>query len=276
MQEERITAPKFETLDVSLDAHVGEVFLNRPDKANSMSAAMWTELQDCFDWLDAEPSVRVVVLAAHGKHFCAGIDLAMLADTAGEKMEPSRRAERLRRNILGMQDNLSAIEKCRKPVLAAIHNTCIGGAMDMVTCADMRYATEDAWFSVREVDIGMTADVGTLQRLPKIVPYAVACELAYTGRNMTATEAMSVGLVNRVFADKEALLDGVRDIARNIASKAPLAVRGSKEMLLYSRDHSVHESLNYIATWNSGMLSAMDLQEGMAAQMEKRAASYDD
>ncbi|GAB5415279.1 MAG: crotonase/enoyl-CoA hydratase family protein [Congregibacter sp.] len=276
MQEERVKPPTYETLDVSLDSQVVEVFLNRPDKANSMSPAMWTELQDCFEWVDAEPGVRAVILAAHGKHFCAGIDLAMLADTAGEKMEPSRRAERLRRNILAMQDQLSAIEKCRKPVLAAIHNTCIGGAMDMVTCADMRYATEDAWFSVREVDIGMTADVGTLQRLPKIVPYGVACELAYTGRNMTASEAMSVGLVNRVFADRDALLAGVRELAQNIAAKSPLAVRGSKEMLLYARDHSVQDSLNYIATWNAGMLSAQDLQEGMTAQMEKRAARYED
>ncbi|MFK7831023.1 MAG: crotonase/enoyl-CoA hydratase family protein [Congregibacter sp.] len=276
MQQENITQPRFETLELAVESHVAEVFLNRADKANSMSSAMWRELQECFEWLDAEPTVRVVILAAHGKHFCAGIDLAMLADTVGEKMEPARRAERLRRSILSMQDNLGAMEKCRKPVLAAIHNTCIGGAIDMVTCADMRYATEDAWFSVREVDIGMTADIGTLQRLPKIVPYAVACELAYTGRNMSATEAQSVGLVNRVFADKDALLQEVRAIAANIASKSPLAVRGSKEMLLYSRDHSVQEGLNYVATWNSGMLSSLDLQEGMAAQMEKRAANYED
>jgi enoyl-CoA hydratase len=220
--------------------------------------------------------VRAVVLAAHGKHFCAGIDLAMLAEVHGAEVDPSRRAEALRRHILGMQDNLSAIEKCRKPVLAAIHNTCIGGAIDMVTCADMRYASEDAWFSVREVDIGMTADVGTLQRLPKIVPYGVACELAYTGRNMSAAEAQQVGLVNRVFKDRDELLKEVRAIAANIASKSPLAVRGSKEMLLFSRDHSVQEGLNYIATWNAGMLSAADLREGMTAQMEKRAASYDD
>lgn len=276
MQQENVTQPSFETLELSVQSQVAEVFLNRGDKANSMSPAMWGELQACFEWLDAEPSVRVVILAAHGKHFCAGIDLAMLADTVGEQMEPARRAERLRRSILGMQDNLSAIEKCRKPVLAAIHNTCIGGAIDLVTCADMRYASEDAWFSVREVDIGMTADVGTLQRLPKIVPYAVACEMAYTGMNMGAQEAQSVGLVNRVYATREELLKEVRAIAANIARKSPLAVRGSKEMLLYSRDHSVQEGLNYIATWNSGMLSALDLQEGMAAQMEKRAATYDD
>lgn len=276
MQHESVTTPSFETLELHCENGVAEVFLNRGDKANSMSPAMWRELQACFEWLDNASSVRAVILAAHGKHFCAGIDLGMLAEVQGETAEPSRRAELLRRNVLGMQDNLSAIEKCRKPVLAAIHSTCIGGAIDMVTCADLRYASADAWFSVREIDIGMTADVGTLQRLPKLVPYAVACELAYTGRNMDAAEAQQVGLVNRVFADRDELLKEVRAIAANIASKSPLAMRGSKEMLLYSRDHSVQEGLNYIATWNAAMLSAQDLKEGMLAQMEKRAATYED
>lgn len=276
MPQETLSPPCFDTLELNLDGHVAEVFLNRPDKANSMNAPMWRELQVCFEWLDSEPTVRVVILAAQGRHFCAGIDLAMLAGVQGESHEPARRAETLRRKILAMQANLGAIEKCRKPVIAAIHNTCIGGGIDMVTCADLRYATEDAWFSVREVDIGMTADVGTLQRLPKLVPYAVACELAYTGRSMDAAEAVRVGLVNRVYADRDTLLSEVRAIAATIASKSPLAVRGSKEMLLYSRDHSVQEGLNYIATWNAGMLSERDLREGITAQAEKRAAGYDD
>ncbi len=276
MQHEAMKPPKFETLDLSVENAVAEVFLNRPDKANSMSAAMWRELQESFEWLDSEPTVRVVILAAHGKHFCAGIDLEMLSGVPDEPGEPSRRAEAVRRNVLRLQDNLSAIEKCRKPVLVAIHNTCIGGGIDMVTCADMRYASADAWFSVREVDIGMTADVGTLQRLPKLIPYAVACELAYTGRHVDAEEAQRLGLVNRVFADRDELLREVRAIAATIATKSPLAVRGSKEMLLYSRDHSVQEGLNYVVTWNAGMLSAQDLREGITAQWEKRAANYED
>ncbi len=276
MQEQTVKTPQFETLDLKVENAVAEVFLNRGDKANSMSAPMWRELQACFEWLDAEPTVRAVILAAHGKHFCAGIDLTMLSSVQGEAIEPSRRAEAFVRNVRAMQDNLTAMEKCRKPVLAAIHNTCIGGAIDMVTCADMRYASADAWFSIREIDIGMTADVGTLQRLPKIIPYGVACELAYTGRNMDAHEAQQVGLVNRVFADREELLTEVRKIAANIATKSPLAVRGSKEMLLYSRDHSVEDGLKYIAAWNAGMLSEQDLREGITAQFEKRAANYDD
>lgn len=268
--------PSFTTLQLTFDRQVATVSLNRPDKANSMDAAMWGEIQSCFEWLDEESSVRAVILAGNGNHFCAGLDLAMFGGLRGASSEPSRRAEYLRRTILRMQDNLSAIEKCRKPVLAAIHRTCIGGGVDLVCCADMRYATEDAYFSIREIDIGMTADVGTLQRLPKLIPDGVARELAYTGRNMDAEEARELGFLNRVYEDRDTLMREVMAIAQAIAAKSPLAVRGSKEMLLYSRDHSVSESLNYIATWNSGMLSEADLQAGLQAQMEKRQADYED
>lgn len=268
--------PSYETLQLSLEEQVATVCLNRPDKANSMNAAMWDELQACFEWLDAEPTVRVVILAGNGKHFCAGLDLGMFGGLSGASTDPARKAEHLRRTILRLQDNLGAIEKCRKPVLAAIHNTCIGGGVDMTCCCDIRYATEDAHFSIKEIDIGMTADVGTLQRLPRIIPDGVVRELAYTGRNMHAQEAREVGYVNRVFADKQTMMEEVTAIARNIAGKSPLAVRGSKEMILYSRDHTVRDGLDHIATWNAGIMSSADLQEGMQAQMEQRVALYED
>ena len=268
--------PSFETLDVSIEHQVATVLLNRPDKANSMSAAMWEELQGCFEWLDSEPMVRAVVLTGNGKHFCAGLDLAIFASVDGESGDPARRAEHFRRKVLRMQDNLTSLERCRKPVLAAIHRTCIGGGVDLVCCADMRYATEDAYFSIREIDIGMAADVGTLQRLPRLIPDGLVRELAYTGRNMDAEEARELGFINRVYEDRETLLREVTAIARAIAAKSPLAVRGSKEMLLYSRDHSVAEGLNYIATWNAGMLSRADLQAGLQAQADKTHAVYED
>jgi enoyl-CoA hydratase len=268
--------PSFETLELSTEEQVATVHLNRPDKANAMNGAMWDELQSCFEWLDQEPAVRVVILAGNGKHFCAGLDLAVFGDVHSESSDPARRAEQFRRMVLRLQGNLTAIEKCRVPVLAAIHNTCIGGGVDMTCCADMRYATEDAYFSIREIDIGMTADVGTLQRLPRIIPDGVVRELAYTGRNMDAEEAREVGFVNRVFENKETMMREVTAIARAIASKSPLAVRGTKEMMLFSRDHSVSEGLNYIATWNSGMMSQVDLQAGMQAQMNKTQATYED
>ncbi len=270
--------PSFTTLDVRIEEQVATVLLNRPDKANSMSKAMWSELQECFEWLDAEPGVRCVILAANGKHFCAGIDLGMFAGGigGGASSDPARQAEGFRRTALRLQANLTAIENCRKPVLAAIHYTCIGGGVDMTCCADMRYATADAYFSIREIDIGMTADVGTLQRLPRIIPDGIVRELAYTGRNMDAQEAKEVGFVNRVFADRDEMMREVTAIARTIASKAPLAVRGSKEMILYGRDHSVADGLNYIATWNAGMFSQVDLGAGLEAQAAGEQARYED
>jgi enoyl-CoA hydratase len=271
-----MNAPIFDTLELQFTGQVATVNLNRPDKANSMNATLWSELQSCFEWLDQESAVRAVILAGNGKHFCAGIDLAMFGGLHGGSTEPSRRAEYLRRTILRLQGNLTAVESCRKPVLAAIHNTCIGGGVDLVCCADMRYSTRDAFFSIREIDIGMTADVGTLQRLPKLIADGVVRELAYTGRNLSAQEASELGFVNRVYEDRETLLREVMVIAQSIAAKSPLAVRGSKEALLYSRDHSVSDSLNFIATWNSGMLSEADVQAGLQAQLEKRPANYED
>jgi enoyl-CoA hydratase len=268
--------PSYETLELSVTDHVASVNLNRPDKANSMNATMWTDLQSCFEWLDREPSVRAVVLSGNGKHFCAGLDLAMFNNLQGTSSDPARRAEYTRTIVLSLQDNLTAIEKCRKPVLAAIHNTCIGAGVDMTCCCDMRYGTEDAHFSIKEIDLGMTADVGTLQRLPKLIADGVVRELAYTGRNMSAQEAREEGFLNRVFADKQTMMDEVMTIAQNIASKSPLAIRGTKEMLLYSRDHTVKDGLDHIATWNAGIMSSADLQEGMQAQKEKRAAIYED
>ncbi len=268
--------PKYETLFLTIEDNVATVQLNRPDKANSMSAVMWDELQRCFEWLDDTPEVRAVVLAGNGKHFCAGIDLAMFAGLQGESQDPARQSEHFRRVILRLQGNLSALEKCRKPVLAAIHGACIGGGVDLTCSCDMRYASSDAFFSIREIDIGMTADVGTLQRMPHLIPQGVVRELAYTGRNMAADEALQLGYVNQVFSDQHSLYQGVRDIALQIASKSPLAIRGIKEQLLYARDHSVAEGLNYVATWNAGMLSETDLMAGITAQAQKTTATYED
>jgi enoyl-CoA hydratase len=268
--------PTFETLELQIDQHVATVSLNRPDRANAMNAPLWAELQTCFEWLDEEPSVRAIILAGNGKNFCAGLDLAMFSGIVGSHSEPARKAEELRRTIMRLQANLNAIENCRKPVLAAIHKACVGGGIDMTCCADMRYASKDAYFSIKEIDIGMTADVGTLQRLPKIIPDAIVRELAYTGRNMSADEAREAGFINRVFEDRDTLMREVTAIAHEIAAKSPLAIRGTKEMLLYSRDHSVSDGLNFIATWNAGMLSEADLGLAMQAQLEKKPAKFED
>lgn len=268
--------PDFQTLSLDIADHIASVGLNRADKANALDEQLWRELGECFDWLDQAEAVRVVVLYGEGKHFCAGIDLGFFAriNQQLESLEAARRAEQLRRTILRLQSDFTAIERCRKPVLAAVHSTCLGAALDLITCCDMRYCSSNAYFAIREIDLGMTADVGTLQRLPRLIGDGMARELAYTGRRVEAEQALQLGLVNRVFDKKQALMEGVMAIAREIAEKSPLAIRGSKEMLLYARDHSVSDGLNYIATWNGGMLSTQDVIASIAAQ--GGAVEYDD
>lgn len=268
----------FETLAVSLDNHIATVRLNRPGKLNAMNAAMWQDIRQAFRWVDETPEARVAVLQGEGRFFTAGIDLQMMLDAAPPDASAceGRTRETLRRAILDMQDTLTSLERCRKPVLAAIHGGCIGGGIDLITCADMRYASSDAVFTIKEIDIGMTADVGTLQRLPKLVGEGITRELAYTGRPFDAAEAKDIGLVNRVFDTREALYEGVRAIAATIAAKSPLSIRGTKEMITYARDHSVADSLNYIATWNAAMLKSGDLEEAMQANSAKRAPIFKD
>ena len=267
---------QFETLSVSLEDHIATVRLNRPDKANAMNAAMWQEIRSAFQWVDSTPEARVAILQGEGKLFTGGIDLQMMMGLAPKIQNDcdGRSREALRRVILDLQDTLTSLERCRKPVLAAIHGGCIGGGIDLVTCADMRYCSADAYFTIKEIDIGMTADVGTLQRLPRLVGDGITRELAYTGRRVLADEARQIGLVNRVFESRDALYVGVREIAATIAAKSPLSIRGVKEMVLYARDHSVADGLNYIATWNAAMLMSQDLSEAMAASAQKRPPSF--
>jgi enoyl-CoA hydratase/carnithine racemase len=265
-------------LSVSLSNHIATIRLNRPDKANAMNLAMWHDIRKAFKWIDATPEVRVAILEGEGRAFTAGIDLQMMMDM-GDQIQndcEARTRENLRQVILDLQDTLTSLERCRKPVLAAIHGACVGGGIDLICCADMRYCALDATFSIKEIDIGMTADVGTLQRLPKLIGEGMARELAYTARKFGADEALQMRLVNQVFATREALQQGVRDIATTIAAKSPLSIRGVKEMITYARDHSVADGLNYVATWNAAMLLSNDLQEAMMANMGKRAPEFKD
>ena len=266
--------------DACLSRHLADgiatLTLNRPDKSNAFDQDMWRALREALQWADDTPEARVVLLTGAGKNFCAGIDLAMLLNIqqAIHQECEGRKREALRRLILQLQDDISSLERCRKPVIAAIHGACIGGGVDLVVCADMRYASSDASFAIKEIDIGMVADVGTLQRLPKLVGQGITRELAYTGRKLGAAEAQSIGLVNRVFDSREALYAGVHEIAAQIAGKSPLSIRGSKEMLNYARDHSVADGLNHVATWNAAMLQSDDLMAAMVAGMSKQTPEF--
>lgn len=262
---------------VELKDAVAHVQINRPEKRNAMAAEFWQEIGEIFAWVDATPQVRVVVLSGVGPHFCSGIDLHYFASVASKlTKDVGRNALVLRQQIKQLQNGLSAIDTCSKPVIAAVQGYCIGGAIDLISACDMRYASADAMFSIKEVDLGMAADVGTLQRLPHIIGDGVLRELAYTGRLFAAQEAERIGLLNCSYADQQSMLDEVFALAAQIAEKSPLAVQGTKEMLRYARDHSVEDGLNYIATWNAAMLQSEDVRIALAAQMKKAQPEFSD
>ena len=263
------------TLSVSIEHHIAHIQLSRPEALNSMIPAFWTELPAVVRQIDADAKARVIVISSQGKHFSAGMDLSVFTEMGKSfNGEPARRAERMRRMVLELQDSFNALEEARIPVLVAMQGGVIGGAVDMVSAADCRYCTEDAYFTIKETELGMTADVGTLQRLPHLIPQGLVRELAFTGRNMRAQEAQSCGLVNQVFSDQSSMLAAVMAIAAKIAINSPMAVSGCKEMLNYSRDHSVNDSLNYMATWQAGMFQMPDVQEAMTAGQQKRLPEY--
>ncbi|NER59117.1 crotonase/enoyl-CoA hydratase family protein [Pseudomonas sp. MAFF212428] len=267
----------YSAFKVELSNSIAHVQINRPEKINAMNAAFWREIVEIFQWIDETDAVRVVVLSGAGKHFSSGIDLMLLASVASELgKDVGRNARLLRRKILQMQASFNAVDTCRKPVLAAIQGYCLGGAIDLIAACDMRYAAADAQFSIKEIDMGMAADVGTLQRLPRIIGDGILRELAYTGRAVGAEEARQIGLVNRTFDDTPSLLDGVFAIAGEIAAKSPIAVAGTKQMLSYMRDHRIDDGLEYIATWNAAMLQSSDLRVAMAASMSKQKPQFDD
>ena len=265
--------------EVSESDGIAHIVLNRPDELNTMTPDFWRDLPQLVDEISDRGAARAIVVSSTGKHFSAGMDVSVFTsgdlETDGE-VETGRARANFRYNVLHLQDTFTAFERARMPVLAAVQGGAVGGAIDMITACDMRYATADAWFCIHEINIGMTADVGTLQRLPQIIPEGVARELAFTGDRMPAERAKEVGLVNEVYADHETMLEGVFAIAARIASRSPLAVHGTKEMINYTRDHSTADSLNYIATWQTGMFQPTDIIESFTAQAEGREPAYDD
>ena len=270
----------YSCFEYELKDQVAHVSMCRGDDFNTMTKAFWSELPELIDKISDEGEARVIVLSAQGKHFCAGMDLANFQDDGDflsadtKKVSQGRRSEAQFRVTRNLQYSISCLEKARVPVIAAIQGACIGGAVDLVTACDIRYAAKDAFFCIQEINIGMAADVGTLQRLPYLIPEGIVRELAYTGRRFSADEALKYGLINAVFDTHEAVIGHALSVAREIADKAPLATTGIKEVLNYNRDHTVEESLNYTALWNSAMNFSDDMMEAFKSKTEKRDPDF--
>lgn len=269
----------YECFEVSIEDQVAHITLNRPDKRNSMNHAFWRDLPIIIRDIDGNVKARVIVISSTGPHFSSGMDLAAFAPRTPAD-EAEARAMRISHGASfydgarHTQDSFNALEECRLPILAAVQGGCIGGGLDMITACDMRYATDDAFFTIYEVNIGMTADVGTFPRLVKQMPEGMVREMAYTGRRLSAQEALQLGLVNKVYADQQTMVADCLNIAKEIASKAPLAVYGCKRMINYSRDHNTADTLDYIAIWNASMMQGPEMQEAMQAKAESRPGEF--
>ncbi|MEX0346475.1 MAG: crotonase/enoyl-CoA hydratase family protein [Rhizobiaceae bacterium] len=272
-----MTSIKSTFFQIERSGAVVHLIMNRPEKANGMTPDFWADLPRVLDELGQDETLRCAVISGAGKHFSGGMDLSAFNGIMEQmNKEPGRAALALRETIMRLQDTFNAIERARFPVIAAIHGACIGGAIDLITACDLRIASADAFFAIEEIHIGMAADVGTLQRLPRLIAPAVAAELAYTGRRFQADEAEAIGLISEVVNDAPAVGGRGMELAEEIARKSPLAIAGIKRNLTYARDHSVADGLDYIATWNAGMLRPEDLMKAIQAKMAKKETEFAD
>jgi enoyl-CoA hydratase len=261
---------------VTRDGGVAHVELVREDKFNAMDEAMFAAIGDTLRSLGADPSVRAILVSGRGRHFTAGLDLHYAASQFLPTDDAGRAAEARLRHIKWLQDSFTAAEEARPPVIAAIHGGCVGAGVDLVTACDIRLASADAFFQIAEVDVAITADLGTLQRLTHLIPEGVVRELAYTGRRMDADEALRLGLVNRVAPDRDSVITAGLDLARTIAAKSPLAVAGAKLSLNYSRGRPVEEGLRHVALWNAGTVVSADLTTAIRARLAKGRPEFGD
>ena len=268
---------EFESVSVTIDGHVAQVTLLGPGKGNAMGPAFWAELPEVFETLDADPEVRAIVLTGSGANFSYGLDVAAMGATMSPVLaEGAQAGPRMtfHQKIKNMQRATSAVADCRTPVIAAIQGWCIGGGVDLIAAVDIRYASADAKFSVREVKLAIVADMGSLARLPLILSDGHLRELALTGRDIDAARAEKIGLVNDVFDDGAACLAAAHATAVEIAANPPLVVQGVKDVLDEQRTAAVAASLRYVAAWNAAFLPSKDLGEGIAAMLQRRPAAF--
>jgi len=272
----------YRCFDVSINENIAHLTLKRGAEFNTMVPEFWRELPEIVKDIDEYARARVIVISSTGKHFSAGMDLSVFtspqsASNVLSSEERGRVRANLRTSVLHIQETFNVLERARMPVLIAIQGGCVGGAVDFASACDCRYATEDAFFVIQEINLGMTADVGTFPRLCHLMPEGMVKELAYAGRRMSARKALEMGLVNEIFPTQEAMLAHVMGLAKEIAEKSPLAVYGSKVMINYARDHSTADGLDYIATWQAGMFNPeTDMRESFVSKSEKRKPEFAD
>lgn len=271
-------APTSEVLTLERDGHVATLWLDSPERRNAMGPALWSDLPQMMEELSDDDDVRAVVIAAKGPAFTVGLDLktmgsAVAGEGAGRTSEAARRKAALR-GIKRLQRSINAVADCPKPVIAAVHGWCIGGGIDLICACDIRLASSDAAFSVRETKIAIVADLGTLQRLPGVVTKGHVAELAYTGKDISAHRAAEIGLVNQVLPDADSCHKAAHEMAAEIASNSPLAVQGTKAVLKASEGRSVEEGLDYVGVWNAAFLTSDDLTEAFTAFLEKRPPNF--
>ncbi len=263
-----------ERVTVTHDGDIAIVELARADRMNAMDGDMFAAIGDAFRALGRDRQVRAIVLAAQGKHFTAGLDLEYAASQFQPVQDAGRAAEARLRHIDWLQDSFNAVEQARVPVIAAVHGACVGAGVDLIAACDMRVATQDSFFQIAEVDVAITADLGTLQRLTYLIPQGILRELTYTGRKLDAEEAARLGLVNGLAADRDAALEAAISLARTIAAKSPLAIAGAKRSLNYSRGRTVEEGLRDVALWNAGTLVSADLGAAVQARLAKQTPLF--
>jgi enoyl-CoA hydratase len=267
--------PSSEVLSIKREGHVATLWLDSAERRNALGPNFWADLPVMMQEVADDDEVRAVVVAARGPHFSVGLDLkAMGGSIAGSSGSQVARARQTRREVHRLQASVTAVADCPKPVIAAVQGYCIGGGVDLIAACDIRLAAADAVFSVRETKIAIVADLGSLQRLPRIIPMGHVAELAYTGKDITADRARHIGLVNDVLPDHDAVVKAAAEMAAEIAANSPLAVQGTKAVLAAGEERSVAEGLDYVAAWNAAFLPSDDLREAMLAFVEKRPASF--
>jgi enoyl-CoA hydratase len=262
--------------DYSLENGIAHLRMNRPQAMNTMHPVFFRELQETLARLKKGNEARVLVISSTGKHFTAGMALDVFGTGVSFNEQSAAGRIRIREELADFMSILSLLEEVRIPVIAAIQGGCIGGGVDLVSACDIRYCTDDAFFCIQEINIGMVADLGTLQRLPKLIPLGIVKELAYSGRRLPAARALACGLANETFTSQEAMLEAAMKLAAEIAAKPPVAVYGSKLAINYARDHSVAESLEQMTYLQAGWWQTSNLTESFVANKEKRAGRFDD